>query len=401
MKNLFTKSCAALTITLLNASAQAAGLWLYEMGTPDVGTASAGMVSRAQDAATAFANPAGMTQLQGSQFMLGVQPIYADIKSDVDVATFGGGDGGNAGGFIPAGGLFYVHSLSQDLKLGFSGGSYLGLGVDFNDDWAGRYYIQKEKFTTAFANGSVGYRVADWLSVGAGVSVVHGELEYKAALNNRLDGGADGRIKFDDTDADIGFNAGLLIEPRRGTRVGLTYISEVDLDFKDNKLITGAGPLLNDALQLSGVAGASVKLKWTLPEQVMLGIHQELSDTLAIMGNVGWQNWSEFGQIGVSLDSATSKSTTANANFDDTWHIALGARYRSIPSGLCLPVLPMTVRRYPTPTAASPWHLTGSIGMPWARCMTGARTSRWASHLNTWMQAAHRLNSKVDPCGVT
>ena len=224
-----------------------------------------------------------------------------------------------------------MHSLSQDLKLGFSAGSYLGLGVDFDNDWAGRYYIQKEEFTTAFANGSVGYRVADWLSVGAGVGVVHGELEYKAALNNRLDGGADGRIKFDDTDADIGFNAGLLIEPRRGTRVGLTYISEVDFDFKDKNLFSGAGPLLNEALQLTGVAGATTKLKWTLPEQVMLGIHQDLSDSLAIMGNVGWQNWSEFGQIGVSLDSATSRSTTADADFDDTWHVALGARYRVSP----------------------------------------------------------------------
>ena len=331
MKNLFTKSFAALTIALLNASAQAAGLWLYEMGTPDVGTASAGMTSRAQDAATAFANPAGMTRLQESQFMVGVQPIYSDIKSDVDVATFGGGDGGNAGGFVPAGGLFYVHSLSQDLKLGFSAGSYLGLGVDFDNDWAGRYYIQKEEFTTAFANGSVGYRVNDWLSLGAGVSIVHGELEYQAALNNQLDGGADGRIKFDDTDADIGFNAGLLIEPRRGTRVGLTYISEVDFDFKDKNLISGAGPLLKDALQLSGLAGATTKLKWVLPEQVMLGIHQDLSDTLSIMGNVGWQNWSKFGDVGVSLDAATSKSTTVDANFDDTWHVALGARYRVNP----------------------------------------------------------------------
>ena len=155
MKNRITGGCAALALALCNASAHGAGLWLYEQGTPDVGTASAGMTSRAQDAGTAFANPAGMTRLQGSQLMVGVQPIYTDIKSDVDVATFGGGNGGNAGGFVPSGGLFYTHSLSQDLKLGFSVGSYLGLGVQYNDDWAGLYYIQKEGFTTAYANGSV------------------------------------------------------------------------------------------------------------------------------------------------------------------------------------------------------------------------------------------------------
>ncbi|MGB5468198.1 MAG: outer membrane protein transport protein, partial [Sedimenticolaceae bacterium] len=126
---------AALVLALFNLPVSAAGLWLYEQGTPDVGTASAGMVSRAQDAATAFANPAGMTRLKGSQFMLGVQPIYADVKADVKASTFGGGDGGNAGGFVPAGGLFYVHSISDDLKLGFSAGSYFGLGIDFDKDW--------------------------------------------------------------------------------------------------------------------------------------------------------------------------------------------------------------------------------------------------------------------------
>jgi len=331
MKKRFTGGCAALALAVVNAPVQAAGLWLYEQGTPDVGTASAGMTSRAQDAATAFANPAGMTRLQGSQFMLGVQPIYADIKADVDVATFGGGNGGNAGGFVPSGGLFYVHSLSQDLKVGFSVGSYLGLGVTYDNDWAGRYYIQREDFTSAFANGSVGYRVNDWLSVGAGVSVVHGGLEYKSAINNLLDGGADGRFKYDDTDADVGANAGLLIEPRKGTRIGLTYISKVEFNFKDGNSISGAGPLLNAALQISGIAGGTTKIKWTLPQQVMLGGYHELTDDLAIMGNLGWQDWSEFGQVGVSIDSTTSASTTVDANFQDTWHVALGARYRVAP----------------------------------------------------------------------
>ena len=331
MKNRITGACVALTLGFCNVSAQAAGLWLYEQGTPDVGTASAGMNSRAQDAGTAFANPAGMTRLQESQLMVGVQPIYTDIKSDVDVASFGGNDGGNAGGFVPSGGLFYVHSLSPDLKLGVSAGSYLGLGVDYDDDWAGRYYIQKEDFTTAYVNGSVAYRINDWLSVGAGMSAVHGELKYKAALNNLLDGGTDGRLNFDDTDADIGGNVGVLVEPRQGTRIGLTYISKVDFDFKDKNIVRDAGPLLDAALQVSGFADADTKLKWTLPEQVMLGVHHELTKDLAIMGNLGWQNWSEFGQVGVSVDSTTSLSTTANANFQDTWHVALGARYRVAP----------------------------------------------------------------------
>ena len=43
------------------------GLYLYELGIPEVGLAGAGWSARAQDAATAFTNPAGMVRLDRSE----------------------------------------------------------------------------------------------------------------------------------------------------------------------------------------------------------------------------------------------------------------------------------------------------------------------------------------------
>ncbi|MGB5056240.1 MAG: outer membrane protein transport protein, partial [Nitrospirales bacterium] len=50
---------------LMPALAQAGGLFLTEIGTPDVGLAGAGWAARAQDASTLFKNPAGMSFLEG------------------------------------------------------------------------------------------------------------------------------------------------------------------------------------------------------------------------------------------------------------------------------------------------------------------------------------------------
>jgi len=327
----------ALTLFLLEMCAHAGGLWLYEMGTPDVGTASAGMASRASDAATAFANPAGMTRLGESQLMVGLQPMYGDVKFDTQSSTYGGGNGGNAGGFVPTGSLSYVRSVSNDLKLGVTAGSYLGLGVKFDDSWAGRYYVQQEDFTTSFLNGAVGYKVNDWLSVGGALSLVNGQLGVQTNINNVLDGGPDGRLKFKDTDSDAGWNAGLLIEPRKDTRIGLTYMSKVDLKYKDHTSIHGAGPILSGLLQTAAFQNAQSTFDFTLPNQVMLSGYHELTPDLAIMADLGWQNWSQFGQIGVVVDTTDltgtnlSNSTSVDANFQDTWHTALGARYRLNP----------------------------------------------------------------------
>ena len=61
--------------------ARAAGLFLTEMGTPDLGTAAAGRAAAADNAATAFGNPAGMTRLDSSQLLVGLQPGYGSVNS--------------------------------------------------------------------------------------------------------------------------------------------------------------------------------------------------------------------------------------------------------------------------------------------------------------------------------
>ena len=73
---------AALALALLDATpAGAGGLLLFEVGTGDVGLASAGYTARAEDASTVFTNPAGMTRLDGTQLSLGGQLLYADLAS--------------------------------------------------------------------------------------------------------------------------------------------------------------------------------------------------------------------------------------------------------------------------------------------------------------------------------
>ena len=65
-----------LSLTLVPSQPKAAGFYLYEIGTPSVGLASAGYAARAADAETLFTNPAGMTRLQQTELLAGVQGLY-------------------------------------------------------------------------------------------------------------------------------------------------------------------------------------------------------------------------------------------------------------------------------------------------------------------------------------
>jgi len=317
---------------VLVSSSWGGGVWLYESGSPDLGTAGAGRAALAADASTAGGNPAGMTRLERSQMLVAFQGLYIDARFDTDVSGFGGGDGGNAGGFIPGGGVHYVHRVTDDLRLGISAASYFGLGVDYDNDWAGRYYTTEAELLTFGLNPGVGYRVNNWLSLGAGFSVLYAELDQKSAINNSAVPGqaglSDGQLRFEDDDVGYGFNLGLLLTPWVDSRFGLTYRSEVDLEFKDGASLENVGPVLQGLLNVSGLAGSKVDIDMILPHSLMLSGYHQLNPRWAVMGNIGWQDWSEFGKQDLTLRSTTSTTFTQDLDYDDTWHFALGAQCR-------------------------------------------------------------------------
>jgi long-chain fatty acid transport protein len=323
---------ALLSLLSLVPAAWAGGVWLYEGGTPDLGTAAAGRAALATDASTAGTNPAGMTRLDRSQMLAAVQGLYVNSKFDTQLSGFGGGDGGNAGGFVPSGGLHYVHRVTDDFRLGMSAASYFGLGVDYGNDWAGRYYTTEAELLTFGVNPGAGYRVNKWLSVGAGFNVLYATLDQKAAVNNSAVPGqaglADGKLKIEDDDVAYGFNLGLMLTPRDNTRFGLTYRSEVDLEFKDSASLSNIGPVLQGLLNLSGLAGSKVDIDMTLPQAVMFSAYHQLTDSWAVVGNIGWQDWSEFGKQDLTLRATDATTFTQDLGYDDTWHFALGAQYR-------------------------------------------------------------------------
>jgi len=328
MKTLRFIVLATMIIGLVPLDGRAAGLWLYEQATPDMGSASAGRVALAMDASTASVNPAGMTRLDRSQLLAGVQMLYVDTKFDTDVAEFGGGDGGNAGGWVPAASFSYVHKVSDDLSLGVSFGSFFGLGLDYGKSWAGRYYVQEAEFLTVGINPGVGYRINEQWSIGAGVSAVNSKLNQKTAIRNLGPDQADGQLKLEDDDWGFGYNLGVLYEPNQTSRFGLTYRSEIDFEYKDTASLRGLQPPLSGIANIVGLVGSKLDMEMNLPQAVMFSVYHRLTERLAILGNIGWQEWSSCGESSLSLSSQETTDLNLDRDFDDTWHFALGFQYR-------------------------------------------------------------------------
>jgi long-chain fatty acid transport protein len=311
------------------AKALAGGFYLYEIGTPDVGLASAGYASRAQDASTVFTNPAGMTRLDDSQFLVGFQPVYYHLPFNPNNRTTKTGtDGGNALVSLPGGSFFYVYSLTPKLKLGVGNVTYFGAPLEYNLNWVGRYYLQGATLVGNSTLPTIAYRINKWLSVGAGFNVMVGYLKEKVAINNLAPSLPDGQLRFNGWwTAGLGGDIGVLVEPTLDTRFGVQYLTPVSLDFSGTPFFRGVGPGLSAVLRRRGILGATVDIDMTAPQSLLGSAFHQISDSVAVMADTGWQNWSAFGNPEIGINSNDPRSVTSNLRYQDTFHLAVGTQY--------------------------------------------------------------------------
>ena len=323
--------CAALTAP---SSTRAGGILLYEVGSADVGLASAGWGARAQDASTVLTNPAGMAWLEGTHLLLGAQVLHANLAFQPDVGTsnaLGTAGGGNPVGWFPGGGAYFTWAVSREITLGLAAAGTFGMALAYDQGWVGRYYAQEATLVGLSVLPSIAWRVHEKLSLGASLNAMYGVLGQKVAINSIT--APDGQLALDDTAWGFGANLGLLWEPGPGTRLGLTYNSQVHLDFGARPTFNGLTPAFELLLRARGLDTATVDLGIKVPQGVMASAFHQLNERWALLGSVGWQQWSRFGMVeaGVS-DTSNPTSVTKDLDFRDTWHLALGAQFQATPA---------------------------------------------------------------------
>jgi long-chain fatty acid transport protein len=309
--------------------AWAGGIMLYEIGTDNAGLANAGAAARAQGPSTIASNPAGMSYLPGTQITAGLQVLYGDLSFDRDSGTnVPGSDSGNALDPIPGGSFFISHELDEHWSVGFGQYGDFGLAVNYDNDWSGRYFAQNSSLLGLSLVPSVAYRFNEQWSVGLGIKAMYGMLKADTAIDRSPFGftdRSDGQFKYRDNTWGYGANVGVIYAPQPGTRIGLTYTSQVDLDFEDRLDVKGDGRLLER------VNNTNTELDMKVPQTVTLSLFQQLDRQWALLASANWQDWSEFGDIGVQVDTTAlgAQSKTVDAGFKDTWHLSLGAQYQA------------------------------------------------------------------------
>jgi long-chain fatty acid transport protein len=155
-----------------------------------------------------------------------------------------------------------------------------------------------------------------------------GQLFTQSNVNNILPRFSQGRVSLESWSVEPQGNAGFMFQPTTKLRAGVTYQSPVDFTFGFNPHTSGLGPGLKAALRRSGLLGANASVGVTIPQQVMASVLYQLTPALAVMSDLGWQNWSQFGQTTLGISGQNQHSLAVDMHYSDTIHTAIGLQYR-------------------------------------------------------------------------
>ncbi len=341
---------------------------LQEQSGSGLGNAFAGGAAAAEDAATIFTNPAGMSRLTNLQAVAAgsvicLQAKFSDNGSLPASLQTLGGNGGDAGSCSVVPALYLASPINKQWSVGIGVNVPFGLKTEYDSDWIGRFQAVKSKIETINVNPAVSFKASDMVTIGGGANYQH----LKAELTSRVNyagaiglaaqqaaaagqipvaaitpiltaySGAQSDAKITGNDGAWGWNIGVLVNIDPQTRFGASYRSTIKYDVSGSaefsnppvpalpaSLVPVAGALAN---AVNGVlANGDVKLSLKLPDTANVSIFRQINSKWDVMADLQYTGWSTVQNLTILRSTGALLSTTPE-NFRDTWRASIGANY--------------------------------------------------------------------------
>lgn len=399
----------------------AAGYALREQSPSAQGNAYAGATAGGDELSLMFFNPAALggidkAQLQAVTTAVLPRSELSNAAGSTIVRTPIGGTGHNsdiaADAVLPA---FYAAApLPGRVTLGVGVNVPFGLETNYPDEWVGRYHAVKSELKTVNINPAIAWRATDWLSLGGGFQAQYadgtltnaidfGTIGTAAGVPGAIPAQQDGFSRLHGDDWAYGWNAGLIVEPLAGTRVGVAYRSEIKHTLRGEVDFVGDDDGIANILRrgTGAFTNTNASLDLTTPASLSIGLHQDLTPKLALLAEAQWTDWSVFDQLTVKFDNPNQPDNVTEEEWHDAWFFALGTTYAAtdeltLRAGVALDQSPVD-DKYRTPRIPDENRYWLSVGAGWKPAawldLDAALTYIWLKDSDVDLKAADQGNT--------
>jgi long-chain fatty acid transport protein len=309
---------AIISIFLGLNQAFAGGFQLNEHGAKAMGMGGA-FTSIANDASAIYWNGAGLTQLWGTNFILGstliapastfrgVNPQITEYKTQSQ-------------NFFPVH-FFAAHRINNDFAVGLGFTSPFGLGTQWDDNWVGKYLALKTSLQVFTISPVVAYQIIDGLSVSAAFVYSFASVEItRKNPQTPFEGDAFVQLKGNENAA-FGYNLGLMYKPIKELSFGVSFHSQIKYDFKGTATSTGAQQLIDAGQLPNGDITATLKT----PLNLAFGVSYDVIPQLKISADFQYVGWSSYDTLKVTFTNLPDLASPRL--YDDSYILRFGAEY--------------------------------------------------------------------------
>ncbi|MCG7366034.1 long-chain fatty acid transporter FadL [Pantoea sp. ACRSH] len=336
-KNLFAKSAVAAAVALVSSHVYAAGFQLNEFSSAGLGRAYSGEGAMGDTAASASRNPATMALMDRPMFSVGAVFIDPDVDITGNSPTGRSLDASNIAPTQWVPNIHYVQPINDQWWIGASATSNYGLATEFNDGYTAGGFGGKTDLMTGNLNLSTTYRLNEHFSFGVGFDAVYARAKierYAGEAGAALGIPADTQVAHLKGDEwGYGWNAGILYEVDKNNRFGLSYRSEVKVDFDGDykSSLPTAINRINQAANLGlpyATGGSTIPgaLTLNLPEMWEVSGWHKVAPQWAVHYSLAYTSWSQFQEL-KATGSSGQTLFYKDESFKDAYRIALGTTY--------------------------------------------------------------------------
>jgi long-chain fatty acid transport protein len=239
----------------------------------------------------------------------------------------------NSQTFFPS--TFYItQSVGEKVTLGFGFFSPYGLGASWPIENQFRYLGYEDDMKTFFFNPTVGIKLTDQLSIGAGVSYIYSTVKFKLVelitdLIPYTGKMYDVPAELEGNGSSWAFNAGLLYRAPKFS-FGVNWRSGFNIDYKgDLTLDTSSIPAY---FRSSFPTEAGGETTFKFPNILGIGVSVTPIERLLLSFDIHYVLWSRFDKYVVTFDdNADLDPLETLENWKDAFTFRLGGQYTISP----------------------------------------------------------------------
>ena len=303
---------SAAAVLGVSSAALAGAFGLRTQSTTGLGAAFAGNASGMAGISSMFWNPATVTMNPGYTSEYNVTFVSPDVTvtpvAPTPTRAFGGSGNIGQDAVVPA--SYNSYQVNEMLWLGLSTGSAFGSITKPDPIWAGQVYGRSSRVISLGATPILGVKLNEYVSIAAGPTIQY----LKVRLNSALGVAPTAPTAILEGDnIGVGYTAGVTVTPMQGTTLGVGYRSSVQHDLEGT---FRTGPLVRTA-----------KVSLNLPEQLTVGITQQITPDFKLSGGFEWMNWSRL-NIPAVVGITGAPMTGVPLRYKDGYMYSIGGEYQ-------------------------------------------------------------------------